>query len=142
MKIPVIVVDDEKVDRYTVRRRLAKHGGFDEVQEARSGDDFLERFCTGHICAGPKGDPLLVLIDINMPGRDGFETIAELEDRVRYGQSRASVVAMMFSSSTNPRDKARADALKLVSGYVEKPMSAEGAQRVFELYRAATGPAH
>ena len=32
MKIPVIVVDDEKVDRYTVRRRLAKHGGFDEVQ--------------------------------------------------------------------------------------------------------------
>ena len=29
MKIPVIVVDDERVDRYTAKRRLERHGGFE-----------------------------------------------------------------------------------------------------------------
>lgn len=134
MKIPVVVVDDEQIDRYTVRRRLDKHGAFEKVQEAVSGDAFLELYCGGSIGSNDPDVPLLVLMDINMPGRNGFETVAELEERQNRGQAGQSVVAMMFTSSASPTDKQQADTIPLVRGYFEKPMSAVGAQMVHDIY--------
>ncbi len=103
MKIPVTVVDDEQVDRYTVRRRLSRHGGFRDVVEVESGDRFLDVHCSGASDIETDGLPLLILMDINMPGRN---------------------------------DKAEADKLPLVRGYIEKPLDADGAQRLFDLYHA------
>lgn len=136
MTIPVIVIDDEQVDRYTVKRRLARHGGFDEVLEARSGDAFLVDYCDRIPPDDFGGAPLLILIDINMPGRNGFETVAELERRQNEGRAPSSVVVMMFTSSGNPRDRERANALALVNGYIEKPIDAAGVEKVLEIYRA------
>lgn len=136
MKIPVVVVDDERIDRYTVKRRLAKHGAFDEVQEASSGDTFLEMLVQGSIGSPYPELPLLVLMDINMPGRNGFETVAELERLQEAGQVGKSIVAMMFTSSASQSDKQQADSMGLVKGYFEKPMSNTGAERVLEIYRS------
>ena len=136
MKIPVIVVDDERVDRYTAKRRLERHGGFDEVKEAVSGDAFLEDFCSEQV-AWPKGGlPELILMDINMPGRDGFATVAELERRNRLGIGPPSLVVTMFTSSSNPRDVARAMTMPLVQAYEQKPLDSTGAGRLHDLYMA------
>ncbi|PJE35492.1 hypothetical protein CVM52_16890 [Pseudooceanicola lipolyticus] len=142
MAIPVIVIDDEQVDRYTVKRRLARHGGFDEVLEARSGDAFLIDYCDRIPPIEFDSAPVLILIDINMPGRNGFETVEELQRRQDEGRAPPSVVVMMFTSSSNPNDKQRAKALPLVNGYIEKPIDAAGVEQVFDLYRShVTGKA-
>lgn len=134
MKIPVIVVDDEQVDRYTARRRLDRHGGFGEIREAVSGDAFLDEYCTKPN-AWPKGTlPMLILMDINMPGRDGFATVAELESRNAAGLAPPSLVVTMFTSSSSPRDRERASALRLVQGYAEKPLDTAGAEALCDLY--------
>lgn len=66
---PVLIVDDEP----HIRRFLAllvRQLGVIRVVEAPSGDDALALW--------PEVRPGLVLLDINMPGRSGIETLAEI----------------------------------------------------------------
>ena len=133
-KISVIIVDDQDVDRYIVKRRLAKSDDFGEVMEAVTGDDFLEDFFNGDGSKKVEHLPLLVLMDINMPGRNGFETVEELQNRMAEGRGPKSVVIMMFTTSDNPADRERAMQLDSVKGYIVKPLDDDGIQRIRDLY--------
>lgn len=121
MQINVVVVDDEPIDRYMVKRRFSKIDLFNDVDEAESGEEFLARYFNskqpdnGHV-------PLLVLMDINMPRLDGFATIAEMENRQNAGFGPTNVLVMMFSSSNNPKDRQKANQLASVKGYIVKPI--------------------
>lgn len=136
LKIPVVVVDDEKLDRRIAKRRLADVEDFGEVLEAPTGDAFLEKFfdkpdTCEHVDTVP-----LILMDVNMPGRDGFETIEEMQERMRQGRGLKAATVMMFTSSANPKDRARAEALSSVKGYITKPMDANAVAIILEMYKA------
>src|SRR5271163_1729585 len=60
----VLVVDDEPQVRRALRAILTGHGC--SVVEARDGEEAIEEITADR--------PDLVLLDINMPGIDGFET--------------------------------------------------------------------
>ncbi len=62
------LVDDDQVFR-TVTRAYLEHAGF-RVEEAHDGDDAISRF--------EQVAPDIVVLDILMPGRDGFETCRAL----------------------------------------------------------------
>lgn len=137
MKIPVVVVDDEQVDRYTVKRRLGKRPEFGTILECCSGDAFLADHCDRNWPFNPVDLPAIILTDINMPGRDGLETISEFSERQEQGRAPVAVVICMITSSANPRDRDRARNLGLVQGYIEKPLDAPGVERLLELYFAS-----
>ena len=63
MSTKVLVVEDDERIRTAVRLALENEGW--EVVEARSGEEALEIF--------PEADAHIVLIDIMLPGIDGFE---------------------------------------------------------------------
>ena len=63
MSTKVLVVEDDERIRTAVRLALENEGW--EVVEARSGEEALEIF--------PEADADIVLIDIMLPGIDGFE---------------------------------------------------------------------
>ena len=125
-----VIVDDNDMDRYLVRRVLSKHDIFDEVFEAPTGDAFIAEFCEGETLNEVHPKPVLILMDINMPGRNGFETAERLQAMVEAGQTTRSIVVMMFTSSDNPEDKARADAIDIVKGYIVKPLSHEDVETI------------
>jgi PAS domain S-box-containing protein len=77
-----LVVDDDRLIRLVVREAL-EQSGF-EVREAESGTEALELFATSR--------PDIVVLDIVMPGLDGFTTCAKLRGRV--GGSRVPVLIM------------------------------------------------
>jgi len=135
-KIPVVVVDDEKFDRLVVRRRLAEAADFGEVIEATSGDDFLDMFFSERSQSRVGDARLLVLMDINLPGKSGFETVAEMEQRAEEGRGPQSVVVMMFTSSDNPANRERASALKSIRGYIIKPMDSDNVATILQMYRS------
>ena len=134
VKIPVVVVDDDKTDRYIARRVLSRHEEFDEVMEAPTGQVFLEEYFNGSGSVDLDGRTLLVLMDINMPRMNGFETIEELERRMDEGRGPERVAVLMFTSSNSPEDRARAEALRSVKGYVVKPLDGEAAQTMVNAY--------
>lgn len=133
-KIPVAVVDDEVVDRYIVKRRLSKTKDFGDVMEMTGGKELLEVFFNDQPGAPSQDLPLLVLMDINMPQMNGFETIEEMQRRRADGHGPESIVVMMFTSSNNPSDRERAENLDLVKGFITKPLDDSGIEVIRALY--------
>ena len=72
----VLVVDDEEMMRLMARESL-EPAGF-RVEEAESGDEALDRF--------HDVKPEIVLMDVKMPGMDGFEVCRKIRD-LPEGQS-------------------------------------------------------
>lgn len=136
MKIPVVIVDDNEVDRYVVKRVLSKFDEFDELKEAKSGVEFLKKFFNGEPGSHVGDPPLCILMDINMPGLSGFETIEEMDKRSGEGRGPSGIVVMMITSSANPSDQLRADGLGSVLGYTTKPLVKEGAAEIITIYKA------
>jgi len=63
--------------------------------------------------------PHLMLVDVNMPGMDGFTLVRELEALPLP----TSCKIAMLSSSDAEQDRDRALNLKLVSNYIIKPLT-------------------
>ena len=62
----ILIVDDEPQIRRVLRTTLSVQGY--EVQDARSGEEALDRLREDHFD--------LLLLDVNMPGMGGLETCA------------------------------------------------------------------
>lgn len=141
MRIPVVIVDDEEIDRLIASKRIARSPWakiLTPIIEVASGDVFLENlFQTDALPDGRK----LVLMDINMPGRNGFETIEEMRRRLPKGGD--GYVVIVYTSSENAGDVARAKALDLVREFIVKPLDdadIETIVRVFGLKPPETAP--
>lgn len=72
MKIRALVVDDEDLARIALRRVLEPERDIEIVGEAANGLEAIEKI--GEL------RPDLVLLDIEMPGFDGFEVVQQLND--------------------------------------------------------------
>jgi DNA-binding response OmpR family regulator len=104
VKHRVLVIDDEPGMRSLMRRGLGL-AGF-EVQTAEDGELGLELVKTYL--------PNLVLLDLMMPGLDGFETLGQLS----LLEPRPKVIVL--SGRDEPEDRARA---AQANGFLVKPIS-------------------
>lgn len=68
----VLIVDDERLARNELRRMLAAIPEVEVVGEARHADDALEQIGRLH--------PDLILLDVQMPGGDGFSLLERLDE--------------------------------------------------------------
>jgi two-component system, OmpR family, KDP operon response regulator KdpE len=99
----ILVVDDEAEIRRALRTGLG-YQGYD-VQAVASGEEALERAATWR--------PDVVLLDLGLPGLDGFEVLSRMR---RLGRTAVIVVSVM------PGQKDKVRALDLgADDYVTKP---------------------
>jgi len=117
----VLVVDDDS-EIVDMTRLILESGGY-RVLAANSGEEAI-REAGAHL-------PDLILLDINMPGMDGWETlrILKVDDATR------AIPVAMFSIKLELRDKVQG----LKQGafdYITKPFSYDGildrVRRIFE----------
>lgn len=111
-KLKVLVVDDNATNRRVASEYLLGWGA--EVSTAKSGGQALEE-----LARAQKGDKPyeLVLLDINMPGMDGFEVAEHIKSL--FTEPKPAVVILTSSDSSG--DKARSSDLGL-EGYLGKPI--------------------
>ena len=124
----VMVIDDSDADLLYTSIILERSGCAEQVLPFESAADALAFLATAD------GDSVdVILLDINMPGMDGFAFL-EAYEHARASRERHPVVVML-TSSPDPADRARALAFASVRSYVVKPidkLSAEGLAAVVQ----------
>jgi len=103
----VLVADDKATGRELVRTVLENTGY--TVLEASDGEEALRSARENH--------PDLIILDIHMPGRDGFGVIEELRRDPQF----AATPVMALTASAMQGDRERAVAAGF-TGYVTKPI--------------------
>lgn len=109
----VLVVEDSAEDREAIQRALTRSHPELELEFARDGDAAIARLTD----AG-RDRPGLLLLDLNLPGRDGYQVLADL----RANADLAALKIIVFTSSTTSADIERCYALGADS-YVYKPVN-------------------
>jgi CheY-like chemotaxis protein len=102
----ILIVEDNPDNMKLFRALLTLKGH--EVTALPSGDGLLE--------AIDLHSPELVLMDIQLPGKDGFELLAEIRASPRAG---LRVVALTAHAMTGDRDRARSAGF---TDYITKPI--------------------
>ena len=114
----VLLVDDRESDIELTRVLLRDRDKIDfNLSVARGGAEALKRLAEAH--ASDEAIDL-ILLDINMPGMDGFETLS----RLRADEVLKGTAVVMCTGSTYDRDMERAETLG-AAGYMVKPPSLE-----------------
>jgi signal transduction histidine kinase/ActR/RegA family two-component response regulator len=112
----VLLVDDREADLELTRILLRDRDKFEcNLATARSGVEALKLMKQ----AQDTGDIFdLILLDINMPGMDGFELL----EAIRKDEALSDVAVVMCTGSTYDKDQERAQTLG-AKGYMVKPPS-------------------
>ena len=71
MAIKAIIIDDERLARNELKKLLQDHNDIEVIEEAANADDGIEKIETLN--------PDLIFLDIQMPGKTGFDLLAEVE---------------------------------------------------------------
>ena len=71
MAIKAIIIDDERLARNELKKLLQDHGDIEVIDEAANVDEGIEKIETLN--------PDLIFLDIQMPGKTGFDLLAEVE---------------------------------------------------------------
>jgi two-component system, chemotaxis family, chemotaxis protein CheY len=126
MSIPVVIVDDEEMDRYIARRAIAGSGTDCRIIEFNAGDEFTELFDDDGAFQEKIGEvppPVLVLLDINMPRMNGFEVLEKLKKQFKESKrDPGCFIVLMYSSSNHAKDRADALEYEFVRDYLVKPI--------------------
>lgn len=115
----LLLVDDNAVNRLLGLRLLEKHGY--RVTVACSGFDALEQARTHRFDA--------VLMDVQMPGMDGFEATALLRELQQETTQRFPIIAMTANAMPGDRERCLQRGM---DAYVPKPITTEALFRVLE----------
>ena len=109
----ILIVDDDADDREMIRDAFTPSDNQKYIF-LNSGDKLLEYLEQN---AG-NGLPALILLDLNMPGKDGRKTLKEIKSNKRY----APIPTIVFTTSSAPKDRSTAYELG-ANCFVTKPNS-------------------
>ncbi|MBC8053994.1 MAG: response regulator [Sphingobacteriaceae bacterium] len=126
MSKSIFVIDDYLINLKVAEMIIKHHGFFDSIttfEEAQLALDFL--------ISEQKNDqslPDVILLDLSMPVMDGWQFLDKFEELAPLLNKRIDIY--ILSSSTDIRDKMRANRYPTVKDYFTKPISEEMLQDI------------
>lgn len=109
----ILLVEDDEVDVMNVTRAFEKNKILNPLYVATDGSEALAMLRDGRV---PR-ERRLVLLDLNMPGMNGFEFLREL----RGDRELAMTPVVVMTTSNDEKDKLEAYGFN-VAGYLRKPV--------------------
>ena len=120
----VLLIDDDLGTNFINQMLIKKAGITDNIQTVLNGKEAID-FITNQGKYEKAGNvfpqPMLTLLDINMPVMDGWEFL-EVYQNLEVHQ-KGKIVIVMLTTSLNPDDRIRAENISDVSGFKNKPLT-------------------
>lgn len=107
----VLIIDDDMMDTRLVQRALERQPSLREVEVFHDAASALERLRRSELKA-----PLFVLLDLNMPGMNGFEFLGA----IKTGDAAGLTPVVVWTTSDAVLDRREAYA-RGAAGYFVKP---------------------
>jgi CheY-like chemotaxis protein len=123
---PILLVEDSPEDFETAERAFRRSGLKNPIIRCADGDEALELlFRRGRFADAPR--PGVVLLDLNLPGTDGREVLAE----IKAAPQLKHIPVIVLTTSSDDRD-VQACYQAGASSYIQKPVDLEGFMRAIE----------
>ena len=126
---PILVVEDSPEDYEATVRALRKFGVEGGILHCADGDTTLDFLHRRGAFEAPQSAPRpgVILLDLNLPGTDGREVLAE----IKSDPVLRMIPVIVFTCSSYERDVAECYAAG-ANSYVQKPVDRDGFQRAVE----------
>lgn len=126
---PILLVEDSPEDFETTQRAFRRSGLKNPIFRCSDGDEALDFLHRRGNFADPDQTPRpgVILLDLNLPGTDGREVLAE----IKADPSLQKIPVIVLTTSSDDRDIDacyRAGA----SSYIQKPVDLEGFMKAIE----------
>ena len=106
----IYIADDDEDDQFLLQTAFASTGLGCQLKFFGNGEQLLKQLTAG------KAPPTLVLLDLNMPILDGFQTLAQLRSQVAY----ETLPVVILTTSNQPSDVQRAYEMG-ANSFITKP---------------------
>lgn len=117
--IHIFLVDDDADDRMLFQEALQEVAPESKLSLADGCDMLLQ------LAKVESDKPDMILLDLNMPGLNGFECLDEIKSKKHFG----NVPVLIYSTSANP-DQVKKTYNKGATLYMQKPTSFEGIKKL------------
>lgn len=134
----ILIVDDDEPTNFISEMLIEEANCTEHLQIAQTGHAALNylSMSEGFACQDKSFPcPDLILLDINMPRMNGWEFINEYKDIIKIDKER--VILVMLTTSLNPEDNSKAYEMSEISGFENKPLTADKLNRILRTYFAA-----
>ncbi len=141
-KFFILIVEDDADDRFLIENAFTETGYKEKLVFVENGVqamEYLTSLETSQLSI--KNYPKIILLDLNMPKKDGREVLKEIKEHPTFKQ----IPVIVFSTTKNDVEVQKCYQLG-ANSYVAKPISFEGLLRVirdiseFWLITAITPP--
>lgn len=128
----ILVIDDDEPTNFFTNMIIEESGLVKHVKVVQSGPEALE-----YLHKSESGDdenypsPDLIFLDINMPAMDGWEFLEEYK-QIKKGHHFDKVIIVMLTTSLFPEDRSKANQMNEISGFENKPLTAENFERIIK----------
>jgi CheY-like chemotaxis protein len=128
--VTILMADDDEDDRLLTAGALKQSRLINDVRFVVDGDDLMQYLHrTGAYAAGgiPAPRPGLILLDLNMPKKDGREALAE----IKRDPALRGIPVVVLTTSKGEEDIVRTYELG-VNSFISKPVSFDELARVMQ----------
>lgn len=124
-KFFILIAEDDFDDRFLLQTAFKEKGYNDNLEFVENGVELLEYLSNIHNNSSDQGYPYFILLDLNMPKKDGREALKEIKQHPVFKK----IPVIIFTTTKNETEIKRCYELG-ANTYVVKPVSFEDLTKV------------
>lgn len=134
----ILLIDDDPATNFLNKLIIEETAINAYIKVTEGGREALEYLtCTGQYSNETKyPQPGIILLDINMPGMNGWEFMEEYQKLP--DEQKGKILLVMLTTSLNPDDRKRAGMIDDIEDFVSKPLSPETLKKILETHYSGT----
>jgi CheY-like chemotaxis protein len=125
----ILIAEDDQDDRFLLQNAFMESGNFERLKFVENGIEVLT-YLYENATENNEGHPDLIILDLNMPKKNGKEVLAELKEHPIY----KSIPVIIYTTTNSEIEMAKCFELG-ASTYIVKPASFESLLDVVETIR-------